>query len=54
MSDILRRDFEASLRAAYTADEIKQQLADAKLDLKVMEDGKLYVVAYGSLKIPEV
>jgi len=44
----LRRDFRNSLRAAYTADEVREQLCSAALsDFKVEESGTLHLVAWG-------
>jgi 2-polyprenyl-3-methyl-5-hydroxy-6-metoxy-1,4-benzoquinol methylase len=44
----LRRDFLNSLHAAYTADEVRRQLAEAGLaDFQVEEAGPLHLIAWG-------
>jgi SAM-dependent methyltransferase len=47
--DILRHDFLASLRAAFTVGEIVAQLAEARLALDVREIGDRHVVISGRL-----
>jgi ubiquinone/menaquinone biosynthesis C-methylase UbiE len=45
--DVLKQDFYNSLCAAFTADEIKAQLAAAGLKLTVEEVGDIHVLVYG-------
>lgn len=49
-SPILRKDFFNSLCAAFTVDEIRQQLADAKLDLDVAQVTDRHLLVKGLLK----
>jgi SAM-dependent methyltransferase len=44
---ILRRDFYASLRAAFTVDEIREQLRQASLSLDVAEVSERHVLVKG-------
>lgn len=46
-SAVLKRDFYASLRAAFTADEIRQQLRRACLSLDVIQVSERHVLAKG-------
>jgi len=47
---VLKRDYEASLRAAFSAEEVKQQLQQAQLpQLKVMEREDRYLTVWGQL-----
>jgi 2-polyprenyl-3-methyl-5-hydroxy-6-metoxy-1,4-benzoquinol methylase len=46
-SPILKRDFYASLRAAFTADEIRQQLRQATLSLDVVQVSERHVLIKG-------
>ena len=49
-SDILKSDFENSLRAAYTVKEVRQQLDDIGLTaLKVEEVSDRHMVIFGTL-----
>jgi hypothetical protein len=44
----LRRDFQNSLHAAYTVEEVRQQLREAGLtDFAVEEAGSLHLAAWG-------
>jgi ubiquinone/menaquinone biosynthesis C-methylase UbiE len=45
--EVLRRDFYNSLCAAFTADEVRAQLAQAGLNLKVEEVDDIHLLAYG-------
>ncbi len=47
--EVLRRDFYNSLLAAFTPDEIKAQLKDAGLALKVEEVGEIHLLVYGTI-----
>ncbi len=48
--EVLKQDFRNSLLAAYTADEVKGQLAEAGLDsLKVENSGDRHLIVYGRL-----
>ena len=47
---VLKRDYEASLRAAFSAEEVQQQLQQAQLpQLKVMEREDRYLTVWGQL-----
>lgn len=46
---VLRRDFEASLRAAYTLDEVAVQLKAAGLDLRCAEISDRHLAVWGTL-----
>lgn len=46
-SELLRRDFRASLLAAYRADEVRQQLDVVGLDLTVEEWGDRHLLVWG-------
>lgn len=47
---VLKRDYEASLRAAFNAEEVQQQLQQAQLpQLKVMEREDRYLTVWGQL-----
>ena len=47
---VLKRDYEASLRAAFTAEEVEEQLAEAGLsELKVSERDDRYLAVVGQL-----
>lgn len=47
--EVLRRDFYNSLRAAFTAEEVKAQLQAAGLEqLRVEENGEIHLLVYGS------
>ena len=47
---MLKRDYEASLRAAFSAEEVQQQLLQAQLpQLKVMEREDRYLTVWGQL-----
>jgi SAM-dependent methyltransferase len=45
--ELLRRDFQASLHAAFEPDEVRAQIAAAGLDLRVEALGDRYLLAYG-------
>ncbi|HYD18142.1 MAG TPA: class I SAM-dependent methyltransferase [Patescibacteria group bacterium] len=45
--EVLRRDFYNSLCAAFTKEELQQQLNDAGLLLRVEEVGEIHVLAFG-------
>lgn len=48
--DILKQDFENSLRAAFTLEEVKQQLEETGLmNLKVEQVSELHMIIYGTL-----
>lgn len=48
--DILKHDFENSLRAAYTAKEVRQQLSETGLDkLQIEEVSDRHIIIYGTL-----
>ena len=47
---VLKRDYEASLRAAFSAEEVQQQLLEAQLpQLKVIEREDRYLTVWGQL-----
>ena len=47
---VLKHDYEASLRAAFSAEEVQQQLLQAQLpQLKVMEREDRYLTVWGQL-----
>ena len=47
---VLKRDYEASLRAAFSTEEVQQQLLEAQLpQLKVMEREDRYLTVWGQL-----
>ena len=47
---VLKRDYEASLRAAFSAEEVKQQLLQAQLaQLQVVEGEDRYLTVWGQL-----
>lgn len=49
--DVLRRDFRHSLRAAFTPDEVRAQLHDARLDhFGVRAVGDRHLIAYGHMR----
>lgn len=45
--DVLRRDFRASLRAAYTVDEVAEQVSASAFDLEVTRITDRHLVAWG-------
>lgn len=50
--DILKNDFENSLRAAFTVDEVRQQLDEMGLsNLKVEQSSDRHMIIYGTLKL---
>jgi hypothetical protein len=47
---VLKRDYEASLRAAFSAEDVQQQLQKAQLSqLMVMEREDRYLTVWGQL-----
>lgn len=47
--EVLKQDFHNSLRAAFTAEEIRAQLKEAGLPLTVEEVGDIHVLIYGAV-----